>query len=189
MHNKWATGKFTKNPAPLVLSLVLPTFVLAINFLLVTVTLFMIFREAQIEDIERMQVVRHIVKENVLSNPGLVTAEDYKEYITQRGKGWVCEFESIVVGFAIADLKTNSIWALFVQPNREEKGIGKKLHDLMLDWYFAQTNKTVWLTTAPATKAYFFYRRRGWIEQGQTPGGEIKFELSFETWQLKKRAI
>ncbi|HZH94747.1 MAG TPA: GNAT family N-acetyltransferase [Flavisolibacter sp.] len=150
---------------------------------------FMIFREAQIEDIERMQVVRRLVKENVLSNPGLVTNEDCKEYITRRGKGWVCEVESVVVGFAIADLTTNSIWALFVQPDQEEKGIGKKLHHLMLDWYFAQTKKTVWLTTAPATKAEFFYRRRGWEEQGYTAGGEIKFELSFKKWQLIKGLV
>jgi len=50
----------------------------------------MIFREAIVSDIPQIQVVRHAVKENVLSNPALVTDHDCKEFITERGKGWVC---------------------------------------------------------------------------------------------------
>ena len=33
----------------------------------------MIFREAQTNDIKQIQVVRNAVKENMLSNPGLIT--------------------------------------------------------------------------------------------------------------------
>ncbi len=51
----------------------------------------MIFREAQVNDIHQMQIVRHSVKENILSNPALVTDKDCEEFITVRGKGWVCE--------------------------------------------------------------------------------------------------
>ena len=64
----------------------------------------MIFREAQTEDIKQIQLVRNAVKENVLSNPGLVTDKDCVEYLTLRGKGWVCETDGTIVGFAIADL-------------------------------------------------------------------------------------
>ena len=108
----------------------------------------MIFREAQIEDIKEIQIVRHSVKENVLSNPALVTDKDCEDYITIRGKGWVCEIDNSVIGFAIADLAENNIWALFLQPEYERKGIGKKLHDIMLDWYFSKTKEKVWLGTA-----------------------------------------
>jgi len=94
----------------------------------------MIFREATIADITQMQIVRHSVKENVLSNPALVTDEDCKDYITRKGKGWVCQEENIVVGFAIADVIDKNIWALFVHPRFERKGIGKTLHDIMLNW-------------------------------------------------------
>jgi len=51
-----------------------------------------------------------------LSNPELVTDQDCKEFITVRGKGWVCEIDNKIVGFAIADLKENNIWALFLDP-------------------------------------------------------------------------
>jgi hypothetical protein len=40
------------------------------------------YREALPEDIPQIQIVRHSVKENVLSNPALVTDDDCKEYIT-----------------------------------------------------------------------------------------------------------
>ncbi len=93
----------------------------------------MIYREANIVDIPQIQIVRHSVKENVLTNPGLVTDEDCKIYITRRGKGWVCEDKNKIVGFAIADLQDYNIWALFVLPEYEHLGIGKKLHTLMLD--------------------------------------------------------
>ena len=50
----------------------------------------MMFREAFVSDIEQMQVVRNAVKENMLSDPALVPDKDVEEYITKRGKGWVC---------------------------------------------------------------------------------------------------
>ncbi len=46
----------------------------------------MIFREAQTNDIKQIQIVRHTVKENVLSDPALVTDKDCEEFLTVRGK-------------------------------------------------------------------------------------------------------
>ncbi len=142
----------------------------------------MIFREAKVEDIPQIQFVRHAVKENVLSNPALVTDTDCQEYMTVRGKGWVCEIENVIVAFAIADLKGKNIWALFVHPLHEKKGIGKHLHRIMLDWYFSQTKENVWLSTDPKTRAEVYYSKQGWSAMGITNGGESKFEMSFEDW-------
>ncbi len=135
----------------------------------------MIFREATIKDIPQIQIVRNAVKENRLSNPALVSDADVEEYIINRGKGWVCEMNETIVGFAIADLVDHNIWALFVDPGFENKGIGKELHRLMMDWYFEQTNETVWLSTSPGTRAETFYRRQGWTEDGVYGKGETKF--------------
>lgn len=144
-------------------------------------------RVAELKDIPQIQIVRNAVKENMLSDPSLVTDEDCKEFITVRGKGWVCEMDEKIVGFAIADLKENNIWALFIDPNFEKKGIGKQLHDKMLDWYFTQTKENVWLGTAPGTRAEQFYRKAGWKETGMHGKGEIKFEMSYSDW-LNKRS-
>jgi len=136
----------------------------------------MFIREAHVADIEGMSVVRLAVKENVLSNPALVTHDDYVEYITRRGKGWVAEVAGRIVGLAIADVQGHSIWALFVHPDFAEQGIGRALHHTMLSWYFNQTAEPVWLSTAPGTRAEAFYRRQGWRETGRTASGEVRFE-------------
>ena len=146
----------------------------------------MIFREATITDIPQIQIVRNSVKENQLSNPALVSDKDCEEFITIRGKGWVCEVDNKIVGFSVADLKENNIWALFIHPDYEGMGIGKRLHQLMLNWYFDQTQKTVWLGTAPNTRAEEFYKKAGWNVVGTHGKGETKFEMTYSDWSRHK---
>ena len=143
----------------------------------------MIVREAIIEDIGQMHAVRTSVNENQLSDPNLVTPKDYEEYLLTRGKGWVALRNDVVAGFAIVDLKENNVWALFVQPAFERKGIGKMLHDEMINWYFTQTEKTIWLSTSPDTRAESFYKIAGWQQTGVQGNGELKFELRSQTWR------
>jgi len=136
----------------------------------------MILREATVADITGMHVVRVAVQENRLPDPALITPEDYEEFIMRRGKGWICEENNTIVGFAIVDMQDHNVWALFVQPGFDGKGIGRKLHDTMMDWYFNHTETTIWLGTAPGTRAEQFYRAAGWKEVGMH-GKEIKFEM------------
>lgn len=142
-----------------------------------------IFREATIDDIKEIFVVRYSVKENVLRETDLVDEKICESYLTERGKGWVCEMDGEIVGFAIADLKDNNIWALFLKPEYEQRGIGRQLHANMLDWYFSKTSKTVWLGTNPNTRAELFYRKAGWKEAGTHGEDEIKFEMTFKDWR------
>lgn len=142
----------------------------------------MVFRQATLADIEQMQRVRHLVKENILRNPDLVPDKDVAHYITEKGRGWVCENEGQIVGFSIVDLREKRIWALFVDPKFAEKGIGKELHRLMLDWYFEQTKENVVLGTTPNTRAERFYQLQGWKVVGNYPNGEVKFELTYQQW-------
>ncbi len=140
-------------------------------------------REATIADIDQIQLIRRMVKENILSNPELVSNEDCKTFITRRGKGWVALSNDEILGFAIADLKDNNIWALFVHPNHEKKGIGKKLHETMLEWYFDNGKPKVWLSTDPGTRAEQFYKEQGWTRTEKLPNGEIKFEMTVDEWR------
>lgn len=140
-------------------------------------------REARISDIQQIQVVRNSVKENILSNPERVTDAHVKDYITNRGKGWVCESEGKIIGFAIADLVDDNVWALFLLPEYEGRGFGRLLHDTLLDWYFQQHKESIWLSTSPATRADKFYRIAGWKETGMQPNGEIRFEMKKADWQ------
>jgi len=149
----------------------------------------MIFREAEITDIPQIQIVRNSVKENPLSDPALVPDKDVEDYITRRGKGWVCEINDAIVGFAIVSITDHNVWALFIQPGFEKKGIGRRLHDEMMDWYFSQTAETIWLGTAPGTRAETFYRKAGWKEVGIHGKGEIKFEMTDDEWKHRNASI
>lgn len=139
-------------------------------------------REALVTDIPEIQIIRHAVKENILSDPNLVTDADCFEYITNRGKGWVCEMNNLLVGFAIADLRENNIWALFILPEYE-KWVLEKITRHLVEMVFSQTDKTVWLSTSPNTRAEKFYRNAGWKEVGVYGKNEIKFEMSLAVWQ------
>jgi GNAT superfamily N-acetyltransferase len=81
-------------------------------------------------------------------------------------------------------LQENNIWALFIDPEFEKKGIGQKLHKIMMDWYFSQTKETVWLGTDINTRAEKFYIKAGWTEVGLHGLTEIKFEMTYEVWRL-----
>jgi ribosomal protein S18 acetylase RimI-like enzyme len=143
------------------------------------------FRTAELSDIKQVQVIRNLVKENKLSNPDRVTDEDVALYISKKGKGWVCQVGGLVVGFSIIDLEDRSVWALFVDPNFAENGIGKELHRLMLNWYFERSKDNLVLGTTPNTRAKRFYQLQGWTSIGTYPNGEIKFELSYDSWKQK----
>ena len=140
------------------------------------------FRQAIPEDIPQIQIVRNSVKENHLSNPNLIPDDLVEEFITKRGKGFVCEIDKKIVGFSIVDFVENNVWALFLLPEFEGKGIGKKLHQLMLDEYFSKTKETIWLSTEANSRAETFYKKQGWKNAG-LHGNEVKFEMSFEDWK------
>lgn len=147
----------------------------------------MIYREAIATDIKQIQIVRNVVIENPLSNPDLITDGDCLEFISKKGSGWVCEIDNHIVGFSIVDLMTNNIWALFLKPEFERKGIGRMLHKMMLDWYFSQTKSTVCLGTSPETRAEAFYRKAGWTDVGIHGDGEVKFEMTYENWKKYRK--
>lgn len=122
----------------------------------------------------------------MLSDPALVPDKDVEDYIINRGKGWVAETGSKIIGFSIVSITDKNVWALFMDPEFAGNGIGRQLHDIMLDWYFSKTNETLWLGTSPGTRAEQFYRIAGWKEAGMH-GNEIKFEMNYSQWlKLKK---
>ena len=144
-------------------------------------------RDALITDIPQIQIVRNAVKENMLSDPALVSDEDCREFMFDRGKGWVCETDGRITGFAIADLKDENIWALFVDPDFEKAGIGRQLHDVMMDWYFEQGKDHAWLGTALGTRAAGFYKKAGWRETGMHGTKELKFEMTADEWRRQSK--
>ena len=89
----------------------------------------------------------------------------------------MCEVGERIVGFAYADRARSSIWALFVEPDFEGRGIGRELLRLATDWLFSLGNDVVVLSTDPGTRAEAFYRALGWRLQGTTSDGEVALAL------------
>ena len=140
----------------------------------------MIYREAKTEDINALSEVRLSVRENALSNPQRITFEMYRTYLSEIGKGWLCEVNGSVVGFSVASLDDTSIWALFVKPEHEGKNIGTKLLKLATQYLFEAGASTISLRTAVNTRADKFYERSGWKRGAIGSDGEVCYTLDRE---------
>jgi GNAT superfamily N-acetyltransferase len=133
-------------------------------------------READRIDVAAMHRVRVAVRENRLTTLA-ITEEHYVPAIEVTGRGWVVEVDGVVVAFAIGNGQTGNIWALFVHPEHEHCGHGRRLHDVMVSWLFSRGLTTLWLTTTPNTRAEHFYEAAGWQFKHDLPSGESRYEL------------
>jgi GNAT superfamily N-acetyltransferase len=134
-------------------------------------------RQATEADIPEMMALRLSVRENQLFDPSQVTAEDCRRYV-MRGNMWVWDENSALFGISAANGDTGWIWALFVRPEHEGRGIGQALFAAACDALIAAGFRTLRLSTDPDTRAARFYRAAGWGEAGRTPDGELIFEFS-----------
>jgi GNAT superfamily N-acetyltransferase len=125
-----------------------------------------------------MNGLRLRVRENVLADPSWLTGERTLRAIREEGRGWVYQAEEGILGFSIALREPALIWALFVEPGHEGKGIGRRLLEMAVDWLWEQGAQSITLTTDPGTRAESFYRKAGWIEVGVEPNGEVRFRLA-----------
>ncbi len=116
------------------------------------------------------------VRENRLVST-VITEADYIREIEVTGRGWVAEDRGVVVGFAIGNKVTGNIWALFVDPDHEGRGHGRRLHDTMVRWLFDEGLTRLQLSTDPNTRARRFYERAGWSFVRVLPSGEAEFQL------------
>lgn len=138
-------------------------------------------RPATLDDVPEMHRVRVRVRENRLADPASVQPHHYRAMLAERGRGWVAELDGRVVGFAVVDLSRSTIWALFVDPETEGRGVGRRLHEAMMDAVFAHADRA-WLSTDPGTRAERFYRTAGWRYVGHEANGEARYEMSRSEW-------
>lgn len=132
-------------------------------------------RTASTDDIPAMHRIRGSVRENRLSDPQRITEASYLPYINERS-AWVAETDVGVAGFSVIDAPSKSVWALFVEPKAEGAGIGRALHNKMLEWAREQRIDRLSLSTSKGTRAERFYRGAGWIEAGPGSDGELRFK-------------
>jgi len=83
-------------------------------------------RRAHPEERPRITEIRLAVRENQLLDPSRVTDADYHWFAENPGI-WVWEEDGRILGFSAADTRDGSIWALFIDPDHEGRGIGRAL--------------------------------------------------------------
>ena len=140
-----------------------------------TVDKILTIREATREDLPGLVEVRSSVRENILTTP--IPPERIIAGLEARGKGWVAEHEGRVVGFSMADREESMIWALFLMPEWEGQGLGRRLLDHAVGWLCGEVGGRIWLTTSPGSRAEGFYAHLGWVPVGMTDKGEVRFEF------------
>ena len=132
-------------------------------------------RPAVEADVPRMQAIRAAVRENRLTNPGVVTTADYVATV-QRGLCWVWEDEGGVRGFASGHPSASAeVWALFVDPAFEGRGAGSALLAQITDVLWTLGHRELRLSTQPGSRAERVYRAAGWTAVGHAPNGDLKF--------------
>lgn len=140
----------------------------------------MAIREALRSDIAAMHTIRLRVRENQLSDPSVVTEQDYHDFMARDTMSWVHELEGVITGFVMVDVEKRNLWALFVAPEHERAGAGRLLHEAMAAWYFERAS-LLRLTTEPATRAEHFYRSAGYSAVGMAASGEVILEMRMAT--------
>ena len=125
--------------------------------------------------IANMHRVRLAVRENRLTTT-VITPADCVSAIEATGRDWVIVEHGDVRGLAVGNAATGDIWALFVDPAYEGRGFGRRLHDAMVQWLFAQGLPRLRLGTAARTRSVST-RAQPWRCTGSGERGEVAFEL------------
>ena len=134
-------------------------------------------RRARPEERPRISEIRLAVRENQLSDPSRVTDADYHWFSEHPGI-WVWEEDGRILGFSAADTRDGTIWALFIDPDHEGRGIGRALLARACDVLRAAGHRTATLGTEPRSRADRFYREAGWIALEIDARGEQIFRLA-----------
>ena len=139
-------------------------------------------REARVEDVAELFRVRTSVQENHQSEAELaeigVTRTSVAAMIASPEAGaWCVETRAGIVGFSMARLEGREVFALFVQPAYQRRGIGSALLERAVAWLRSKSDEPVHLSTGRGTTADAFYRSRHWREVDVTEEGDPILQL------------
>jgi GNAT superfamily N-acetyltransferase len=140
-----------------------------------------IIRDALPADVETLFEIRTSVRENHQSREELatigVTPESVAEMLSSDSHAWVAEVDGAPAAFSMARAAERTVFAMFVRPEFEGRGLGRALMERAEDWLFRTGAEEIWLTTGsdPSIRANGFYRRLGWLQAGTTEDGQLRY--------------
>ena len=113
-----------------------------------------------------------------------ITPESVAASFANESRGWVAEEEGRIVAFSIADREKSTIFALFVLPEYEGRGLGTELLARAVNWLWDHEADVLWLTTGSGARAAHFYERAGWTRTGADASGRAPLRAEAELTAL-----
>lgn len=141
----------------------------------------MLLRVATEADIEALFEIRTSVRENHQSRAELaalgVTPETIARMLRTCCRAWVASEDGYDVAFSMANAAEATVFAMFLRPGYEGRGLGRALMRLAEEWLFATGCGEIWLLTDSRreVRANGFYRHLGWKESGLQADGQVRF--------------
>lgn len=136
-------------------------------------------RPALVSDVPHLFRLRTSVNENHLSVEQLaqmgITEETVAGMIAASPCAWVAVVGDQPVGFSMIDMDEASLFAAFVLPTHQGRGLGRKLV-LAAEEKLFECHEEIWLETGRETRAAGFYRSLGW--GGQQDIGNVDIRLT-----------
>lgn len=147
-------------------------------------------RKARLGDAGAIFAIRSRVQENHLSDRQLaergITKSAFGKWLSDGYGIWIADLDGSAAGFAIAIPTEGTLWALFVDPDFEGRGVGAALLRTAEEWLFAQGCNDISLTTGvdPKNRAHGFYEMHGWHNTGDIDGDEVEYIKSNPSMSL-----
>ncbi|MCD9085737.1 GNAT family N-acetyltransferase [Stenotrophomonas sp. SY1] len=138
-------------------------------------------RPANASDVEALFDIRTSVTQNHLSREQMaqmgIDAETLTAMLSAGPCAWLAEVEGLPVAFSMIDLDDACLFAVFVRPGHEGRGLGSAVLAPAEAALFAQ-HARIWLSTdgREEIRANGFYRRHGWQVVAQLQDGDVRYE-------------
>jgi len=145
-----------------------------------------IVRQATVADIETLFDIRTSVAENQQSRAELkaegITHDTLAELMKGDARAWIAEVDGTPAAFSMAKGDEATVFAMFVRPEFNGRGLGRLLMDAAEDYLFAR-HDLIWLHTSEEQdiRAHGFYRKRGWVAVGAAERHNIRYEKRRES--------
>jgi len=142
-------------------------------------------RKATRTDYPRISEIRLAVRENCLSKSKYELVERAANWIFDNSTFWVWEEDGAIQGFSAADPRDGTIFALFVHPSYDARGIGCALLPMACQSLRESGHAIATLTTEAGTRAERFYRLDGWTEIGRQDDGQVVFQKALQPYMRR----
>ena len=144
------------------------------------------FRRATPEDVPACLVLRGLTRQNAIPVERLaamgITEESWAADVRSDAlPGFVCCDDDTLVGYCFGDKASGEVVVLALLPAYEDRGIGRRLLDRVVEHLAEAGHARLFLGCAadPATRSHGFYRHLGWTSTGTFDGaGDEILEFS-----------